>query len=125
MILAVTEDREAATAIGIDAQRVFLITFIIGASLAALGGALASPTTSLVPGMGADMIVLVVRGRGDGGARADRGHRAHGADDRADARLRRSTSQPEFEVLVPYLMMVLVLLVRPSGLFGAVQVRQI
>ena len=34
------------------------VTFIIGASLAALGGALASPTTSLVPGMGADMIVL-------------------------------------------------------------------
>ena len=33
--------------------------------------------------------------------------------------------QPEFEVLVPYLLMVLVLLVRPFGLFGAVQVRKI
>jgi ABC-type branched-subunit amino acid transport system permease subunit len=32
---------------------------------------------------------------------------------------------PEFEVLVPYLLMVLVLLVRPFGLFGAVQVRKI
>ena len=58
IIMAVTEDREAATSIGIDAKRVFLVTFIIGASLAALGGALASPTTSLVPGMGTDMIVL-------------------------------------------------------------------
>ena len=58
VILAVTEDREAATAIGIDARRVYLVTFVIGASFAALGGALASPTTSLVPGMGADMIVL-------------------------------------------------------------------
>jgi branched-chain amino acid transport system permease protein len=33
--------------------------------------------------------------------------------------------QPEFEVLVPYLLMVLVLLARPFGLFGAVQVRKI
>ena len=58
VILAVTDDREAATAMGIDAKRVYLLTFIVGASLAALGGALASPTTSLVPGMGTDMIVL-------------------------------------------------------------------
>ena len=58
VILAVTEDREAATAIGINAQKVYLVTFVIGATLAALGGALASPTTSLVPGMGTEMIVL-------------------------------------------------------------------
>ena len=31
VILAVTEDREAATSIGINAQRVYLVTFIIGA----------------------------------------------------------------------------------------------
>src|SRR5258708_2874518 len=54
VILAVTEDREAATAIGINARRVYLMTFMIGATLAALGGALASPTTSLVPGMGTE-----------------------------------------------------------------------
>ena len=32
VILAVTEDREAATAIGINAQKVYLITFVIGAT---------------------------------------------------------------------------------------------
>jgi branched-chain amino acid transport system permease protein len=32
---------------------------------------------------------------------------------------------PEFEVLVPYILMVLVLIVRPSGLFGAPQLRKI
>ena len=87
VILAVTEDREASTAIGIDAQRVYSVTFVIGASLAALGGALASPTTSLVPGMGADMIVLSFRGGGHRGPGADRGHRPHRAHDRPDARL--------------------------------------
>jgi len=58
LIMAVTEDREAATAIGIDAERIYLVTFVLGAGLAAFGGALASQTTSVLPGIGADMIVL-------------------------------------------------------------------
>jgi branched-chain amino acid transport system permease protein len=32
---------------------------------------------------------------------------------------------PEVEVLVPYLVMVVVLLLRPQGLFGAAAVRRI
>jgi branched-chain amino acid transport system permease protein len=124
VILAVTEDREASTAIGIDAQRVYSITFIIGASLAALGGALASPTTSLVPGMGADMIVLSFAVA----ATAGLGQIEGTALTALMIGLTRAFViylQPEFEVLVPYLLMVLVLLVRPFGLFGTVQVRKI
>jgi branched-chain amino acid transport system permease protein len=124
VILAVTEDREASTAIGIDARRVYSITFIIGASLAALGGALASPTTSLVPGMGADMIVLSFAVA----ATAGLGQIEGTALTALMIGLTRAFViylQPEFEVLVPYLLMVLVLLVRPFGLFGAVQVRKI
>lgn len=124
VILAVTEDREASTAIGIDARRVYSITFMIGASLAALGGALASPTTSLVPGMGADMIVLSFAVA----ATAGLGQIEGTALTALMIGLTRAFViylQPEFEVLVPYLLMVLVLLVRPFGLFGTVQVRKI
>lgn len=124
VILAVTEDREAATAIGIDAKRVFLVTFMIGASLAALGGALASPTTSLVPGMGTDMIVLSFAVA----ATAGLGQIEGAAVTALMIGLARAFAiyiQPEFEVLVPYLIMVLVLLVRPMGLFGASQLRKI
>jgi len=124
VIMAVTEDREASTAIGIDAKRVYFVTFVIGASLAALGGALASPTTSLVPGMGADMIVLSFAVA----ATAGLGQIEGTALTALMIGLTRAFViylQPEFEVLVPYLLMVLVLLVRPFGLFGAVQVRKI
>lgn len=58
VITATTEDRETAVAMGVDAERVFLLTFILGAVLATLGGALAAPTTAVQLGMGADMIVL-------------------------------------------------------------------
>jgi branched-chain amino acid transport system permease protein len=124
VIMAVTEDREAATAIGIDAKRVFLMTFMVGATLAALGGALALPTTSLVPGMGTDMIVLSFAVAATAGLGQIEGT--------AVTALMIGLSRafviyihPEFEVLVPYLLMVLVLLVRPLGLFGTATVRRI
>jgi branched-chain amino acid transport system permease protein len=124
LILAVTEDREMATAIGVDAERVYLATFAIGATLAALGGALASPTTSLVPGMGAEMIVLsfaVV-------ATAGLGQVEGAALAALLIGLGRSFAvylMPELEVVVPYLVMVVVLLIRPQGLFGTPQRRRI
>lgn len=124
MILAVTEDREAATVIGIDAARVFLTTFMIGATLAALGGALASPTTSLLPGMGTEMIVLSFAVA----ATAGLGQIEGAAVTALVIGLARAFAiylYPEFEVLVPYLIMVLVLLVRPQGLFGTAQARRI
>ena len=124
LILAVTEDREAATAIGIDADKVYLLTFVVGAGLAAFGGALASATTSVLPGMGADMIVLsfaVV-------ATAGLGQIEGAAVAALLIGLGRSFAvylMPELEVLVPYLIMLLVLLVRPEGLFGMAHTRKI
>ncbi|MBJ3778006.1 branched-chain amino acid ABC transporter permease [Acuticoccus mangrovi] len=124
LILAVTEDREAATAIGVNVDRVYLVTFVVGASLAAFGGALASATTSVIPGMGADMIVLsfaVVATAGLG--------RIEGAAITALLiGLGRSFAvylAPELDVLVPYLIMLAVLLVRPEGLFGMAHTRKI
>jgi branched-chain amino acid transport system permease protein len=124
VIVAVTTDREAATAMGIDASRVYLLTFTAGAVLAALGGALSSPTTALVPGVGAQTIVLsfaVV-------ATAGLGQIEGAAISALMIGLGRSIAvylAPEFEVVVPYIIMVAVLLVRPQGLFGVLETRRV
>lgn len=124
MIVAVAENREAAQGIGIDAGRVFLFTFIVGAVLSAFGGALASATTSVVPAMGADMVVLsfvVV-------ATAGLGQIEGAALAALLVGLARSFSTylyPELQVLTPYLIMLIVLLVRPCGLFGTTAARRI
>ena len=123
-ITAVTHHREIATAMGVNASRVSLLTIVIGASLGALGGALASPTTSLVPGIGAEMMVLsfaVV-------ATAGLGQIGGAAIAALMIGVTRSFAiylLPEVEVLVPYLIMVLMLLVRPQGMFSVAEARRI
>lgn len=124
LIVAVAHDREAAMAMGINARRVYMTTFMLGATLAALGGALASPTTSLTPGIGTDMIVLsfaVV-------ATAGLGQVEGAAVTAVLLGLGRSFAvylYPELQVLMPYLIMVVVLLFRPQGLFGVAEMRKV
>jgi branched-chain amino acid transport system permease protein len=124
LITATSEDRETATAMGINANRVFLATFSIGTVLAVLGGALAAPTTAIQLGMGADMIVLsfaVV-------VTAGLGHIGGAAIAALMIGMGRSFAiylMPELDVLMPYLIMMIVLLIRPHGLFGTIQARKI
>ena len=123
-ITAVTHHREVATAMGVNASRVSLLTIVIGAALGALGGALASPTTSFTPGIGAEMMVLsfaVVATAGLGQI----GGAALAALMIGLARSFAIYLLPEIEVLVPYLIMVAVLLVRPQGMFSNVAARRI
>lgn len=123
-ILAVTHHREVSMAMGINAKRIGFLTFCVGAVLGTLGGALASPTTSLVPGIGGDMMVLsfaVV-------AVAGLGQITGTAIAALLIGLTRAFAVyiwPEVEVLVPYLIMVLVLLWRPEGLFAVAQARRV
>ncbi len=124
LVLCVAEDREAATVIGIDTSRISLITFAIGTSLAALAGALASSTTSVVPGMGAETIVLSFAVA----AAAGLGRIEGAAATALLIGLGRSLAIyvfPEFEVLVPYLVMTAVLIIRPDGIFGRRESRRI
>ncbi len=123
-VTAVTHHREVATAMGVNTGRVTWLTMALGGALGALGGALASPTTSFTPGIGADMMVLsfaVV-------ATAGLGQIGGAALAALLIGMTRSFAiylLPEIEVLVPYLIMLAVLLVRPEGLFSSATTRRI
>ena len=123
-VTAVTHHREVATAMGVNTHRVTWLTIALGGALGALGGALASPTTSFTPGIGADMMVLsfaVVATAGLGQI----GGAALAALMIGLARSFAIYLLPEAEVLMPYLIMVGVLLIRPEGLFSTVAARRI
>ncbi|VTU39021.1 LIV-I protein H [Variovorax sp. PBS-H4] len=123
-IVAVIHHREVATALGINSARVGTLTFSLAGALGALGGALSVPMTSFVPGLGAEMIVTsfaVIATAGLG--------QITGALVAAVliglARSLAVYTLPELEVVIPYVMMVAVLLVRPHGLFSATAARRI
>ncbi|MCB2229059.1 MAG: branched-chain amino acid ABC transporter permease [Desulfarculaceae bacterium] len=58
IVVAGLQDREAVRSLGIRVERYFAIVFIIGSALAALGGVLYAPLSTLDPYMGFEIIIL-------------------------------------------------------------------
>jgi branched-chain amino acid transport system permease protein len=124
LVVAVVSDREVAQCMGVNASHVFTAAFTLGVFLAALGGALASPTSGVAPGLGAEAIVLGFAVAAIGGL-GQIGGAALAAFLVGLARVLAIFYYPELEPVVPYTVMVLVLLVRPFGLFGTITARRI
>ncbi|MBN9499827.1 MAG: branched-chain amino acid ABC transporter permease [Afipia sp. 62-7] len=124
LITAVVFDREMAQSIGIDTNRIFILAFSLGVFLAALGGALAVPTSGVAPGLGADTMVLAFAVAAIGGLGQIEGA-ALAALIVALARVLAIYFAPSLDAVAPYAAMLIVLLVRPYGLFGSVTARRI
>lgn len=124
LITAVVADREMAQSVGIDTNRIFVLAFSLGVFLAALGGALATPTSGVAPGLGADIMVLAFAVAAIGGLGQIEGA-ALAALIVGAARVLAIYFFPAFDAVAPYAAMLLVLLIRPYGLFGSVQARRI
>jgi len=123
-VTCVISDREMAGALGINVPRIDLMAFSLGTFLAALGGAFTAPLTSVEPGMGVSVIVLAFAVVGIGGL-GSIGGAALGCIIVGIARAAAVQLFPELELFVIYALMVAVLLWRPQGLFGAVELRKI
>lgn len=116
-VRATASDREMAGALGINVPRVFSGVFMLGAVLAALGGALGTPVRVVAPGIGAAMIVqafiiTVIGGLGNLtgafiGSLIVGILSAYG-----------TLFFPVFELFFIFVIMAVVLLVRPHGLFA-------
>jgi branched-chain amino acid transport system permease protein len=124
LLLAVIHDREVSAALGIDVNRLYLVTFTAGTMLAAVGGALTAPTVSVVPGMGVEVIVLAFAVVVIGGLGSMPGA-ALGAVIVGLVRSAAVHWLPQVELFSIYLVMALVLAFRPRGLFVAAEARKI
>jgi branched-chain amino acid transport system permease protein len=115
---ATVENWEAATLMGIDIQRVYLLSFVLGAALAGVAGCLVSVGYSVEPGMGMSwtlkgLIVMVLGGLGSitgtfvGGL-------VLGVTESATGYFLSLT----YKEVVGLVLFLLVLIFRPQGLFG-------
>jgi branched-chain amino acid transport system permease protein len=117
-IRATRMDLEAALGVGVRIDRIYALAFAIGAGLAGLAGGLISATLPITPIMGLSytgkaFVVSALGGLGNmGGALV--GGLVLGVAETLGATL----LGPGYQDAIGYTLMVLVLLLRPSGLLG-------
>ncbi len=124
LLRVVIHDREVSQAMGIRVSRYFVVTFMAGAVLAAIGGALTAPTVSVAPGMGVEIVVLTFAVVVIGGLGSLPGA-AFGALLVGLVRASAVHYWPQGELFSIYIVMALVLAVRPKGIFAPLEVRKI
>jgi branched-chain amino acid transport system permease protein len=117
-IRATVQDWEAAALLGISTDRVYLISFLMGAGLAGLAGALVSVGYSIEPTMGLEwtltsLIVMVLGGLG-----SFVGTFVAGLLLGVTQSLTSFWLGGAYREMVALLLFLLVLVVRPQGLFG-------
>jgi branched-chain amino acid transport system permease protein len=124
IVVSVINDREISQAIGINVNRVYMFSFTLGTLCAALGGALVAPTIAVAPGFAVDATVLAFAVIAIGGMGNLEGA-ALGALIVGLLRALAVHLLPEADLVVIYLAMIVVLVIRPQGLFGHVELRRI
>jgi len=117
MVRASASDREMASAIGVNIPTLFTGVFVFGAMLAALGGALGTPVRVVAPGIGAAMIIQAFIITVIGGLGNLKGAFV-GAVIVGVLSAYSILLFPVFELFLIFVIMAVVLMVKPQGLFG-------
>jgi branched-chain amino acid transport system permease protein len=114
---AATENPQLVQAFGINVPRMITLTYGFGAALAALAGVLAAPILHVSPIMGSDIIIVVFAVVVIGGMGSILGAVVSGFGLGIVEGLTK-VFYPEASNTVIFVVMAIVLLVKPAGLFG-------
>jgi branched-chain amino acid transport system permease protein len=116
---AATENPTLVRAFGINVPRMIMLTYAFGIGLAALAGVLAAPIYQVRPAMGADIISVVFAVVVIGGMGSILGSIVTGFALGVIEGLTK-VFYPEASNTVVFVIMAIVLLIKPAGLFGRV-----
>jgi branched-chain amino acid transport system permease protein len=114
---AATENPVLVRAFGINVPRMVMLTYGFGVALAALGGVMAAPIYNVSPQMGSDLIIVVFAVVVIGGMGSILGAILTGFALGIVEGLTK-VFYPEASNTVIFVIMAIVLLMRPAGLFG-------
>ena len=115
---AATENPALVQAFGINVPRMITLTYGFGVALAALAGVMAAPIYQVSPQMGADLIIVVFAVVVIGGMGSIMGSIVTGFGLGVIEGLTK-VFYPEASNTVIFIIMAIVLLIKPAGLFGA------
>lgn len=116
-VRAAVDNQRAAQGLGIDVDTIFAVTFALGSGLAGLGGALAIEMVGLDPSFGFHYLVYVMIVVSLGGLGSIAGSFV-AASLLGVADVAGKYFMPELGAFMIYLVMVVMLFLRPQGLFG-------
>ena len=114
---AATENPQIVQAFGINVPRMITLTYGFGVALAALAGVMAAPIYQVSPQMGSDLIIVVFAVVVIGGMGSIMGAIVTGFGLGLIEGLTK-VFYPEASTTVIFIIMTIVLLIRPAGLFG-------
>lgn len=117
VVRAGVDDREMVGALGINITAVFAGVFAFGTALAALGGILGGPIVGMYPDQGFDVLVVALIVVVLGGLGTWKGAFA-GALLVGMVETLGRVYFPSLSLVIVFLLMAVVLLLKPSGLFG-------
>ena len=124
-IRAVTQDKRAARVMGINVERTFLFTFGVGAALAGMAGALLTPIYSITPAIGGNFILAAFAVVVLGGLGSVWGAYIGGLIVGVVEAFAGYYIDPALKNAIWFIIFLVVLIVRPSGLLGQVGAEEV
>jgi branched-chain amino acid transport system permease protein len=117
MVRATVDDAQMARGVGVDTNKISMLIFSLGAGMAALGGVIGGAFLGVYPGLDFEMLpiafaVVIIGGMGSLGGAAIGALLVGLADNFGKALF------PELAYFTLYAPMVLILAIKPTGLFG-------
>jgi branched-chain amino acid transport system permease protein len=116
-VRAVSRDRDTARMAGIDTRRLGVLVVCLSTAFAGVAGVLAGPYVAVQPGMGDSIIVISLLIIALGGLGSIGGSIGASAVFAAAATFG-AQYLPDVSALLPYILVIAVLIVRPQGLSG-------
>ncbi|MEM1524911.1 MAG: branched-chain amino acid ABC transporter permease [Nitrososphaerales archaeon] len=117
---AISDNREMSAALGVNVNKFYLLSFTIGTIMGTIGGSLMAPVTAAWLGLGVEIIVyafaVVVIGGLGSMIGAFIGAMIVGVFKGLAIAI-----YPELEVLIIYAVVIAILIMKPSGLFGRIE----
>jgi branched-chain amino acid transport system permease protein len=120
LLRAATEKPDIVESFGIDVPRLVALTYAFGAGLAGLGGVLAAPIYQVSPYMGSSIMIVIFAVVVIGGMGSILGAIATGYM-LGLAEALTKVFYPEAANLVIFVIMIIVLIARPNGIFSSLE----
>lgn len=117
-IIAMAQNREGANLVGINTNKVAMLTFFIAGALAAIGASLTSPINLVFPGMGhlvilKAFVIIIIGGMGSVPGAILGGYILGFTESLGATYLAN-----DYKDIIAFLLLVLILTIKPNGIFA-------